>query len=99
MAQAYKQHFKHIPISNMDNNIVNNEINNETGNYNSFVFTLKGERERILTQVTAPEKRPAALQQELGFSRPPVPPEQVTEMRNKPQNAPRRNHNAPRPGV
>lgn len=31
-AQAYKQHFKHIPISNMDNNIVNNEINNETGN-------------------------------------------------------------------
>ena len=32
MAQAYKQHFKHIPISNMDNNIVNNEINNETGN-------------------------------------------------------------------
>ena len=76
-----------------------NAINNETGNYNSFVFTLKGERERILTQVTAPEKRPAALQQELGFSRPPVPPEQVTEMRNKPQNAPRRNHNAPRPGV
>ena len=76
-----------------------NAINNETGNYNSFVFTLKGERERILTQVSAPEKRPAALQQELGFSRPPVPPEQVTEMRNKPQNAPRRNHNAPRPGV
>ncbi|WP_334645621.1 DUF5710 domain-containing protein [Escherichia marmotae] len=76
-----------------------NAINNETGNYNSFVFTLKGERERILTQVTAPEKRPAALQQELGFSRPPVPPEQVTEMRNKPQNAPRRNHNTPRPGV
>ena len=76
-----------------------NAINNETGNYNSFVFTLKDERERILTQVTAPEKRPAALQQELGFSRPPVPPEQVTEMRNKPQNAPRRNHNAPRPGV
>ena len=76
-----------------------NAINNETGNYNSFVFTLKDEWERILTQVTAPEKRPAALQQELGFSRPPVPPEQVTEMRNKPQNAPRRNHNAPRPGV
>ncbi|WP_438429946.1 DUF5710 domain-containing protein [Escherichia coli] len=76
-----------------------NAINNETGNYNCFVFTLKGERERILTQVSAPEKRPAALQQELGFSRPPVPPEQVTEMRNKPQNAPRRNHNAPRPGV
>ncbi|WP_454767557.1 DUF5710 domain-containing protein [Escherichia coli] len=76
-----------------------NAINNETGSYNSFVFTLKGERERILTQVSAPEKRPAALQQELGFSRPPVPPEQVTEMRNKPQNAPRRNHNAPRPGV
>lgn len=28
MAQAYKQHFKHIPISNMDNNIVNNETDN-----------------------------------------------------------------------
>lgn len=69
-------------------------VNNETGNYNSYLFQLTGEKHRLYAQLVAPEKRSPALQHQLGFTHPPA----LTPRReNKPQPAP--SPSTPRPAA
>lgn len=74
-----------------------NPINNETGSFNDYVFRLNNEPQRLYAQGVGPEKRPAALQQQLGFDRAPVAPDQLVVNR-EPKAAHRNAPSTPRPG-
>ncbi|EIM6956275.1 hypothetical protein LNU80_005264, partial [Salmonella enterica] len=74
-----------------------NPINNETGSFNDYVFRLNNEPQRLYAQGVGPEKRPAALQQQLGFERAPVAPDQLVVNR-EPKATHRNAPSTPRPG-
>lgn len=74
-----------------------NPIKNETGSFNDYVFRLNDEPQRLYAQGVGPEKRPAALQQQLGFDRAPVAPDQLVVNR-EPKATHRNAPSTPRPG-
>lgn len=74
-----------------------NPINNETGSFNDYVFRLNNEPQRLYAQGTEPEKRSAALQQQLGFDSAPVAPDQLV-VRREPESTHRHAPTMPRPG-
>ncbi|EFO5308538.1 hypothetical protein HMH36_004310 [Salmonella enterica] len=74
-----------------------NPMNNKTGGYNDYVFRLNNEPERLYAQGMEPEKRSAALQQQLGFSNAPVGPDQLV-VRREPESSHRHAPSMPRPG-
>ncbi|EMC6869761.1 hypothetical protein VLB34_003745 [Salmonella enterica] len=74
-----------------------NPINNETGSFNDYVFRLNNEPQRLYAQGTEPEKRSAALQQQLGFDSAPVAPDQLV-VRRDPESTHRHAPTMPRPG-
>lgn len=74
-----------------------NPINNDTGSFNDYVFRLNNEPQRLYAQGLEPEKRPAALQQQLGFDSAPVAPDQLV-VRREPESGHRHTPTMPRPG-
>ncbi len=74
-----------------------NPINNETGSFNDYVFRLNNEPRRLYAQGLEPEKRPAALQQQLGFDSAPVAPDQLV-VRREQESTHRHTPTMPRPG-
>ncbi len=74
-----------------------NPINNEPGSFNDYVFRLNNEPQRLYAQGVGPEKRPAELQQQLGFERAPVAPDQLVVNR-EPKATHRNAPSTPRPG-
>lgn len=74
-----------------------NPINNETGSFNDYVFRLNNEPQRLYAQGLEPEKRPAALQQQLGFDSAPVAPDQLV-VRREQESTHRHTPTMPRPG-
>lgn len=74
-----------------------NPINNETGSFNDYVFRLNNEPQRLYAQGAEPEKRSAALQQQLGFDSAPVAPDQLV-VRREPESTHRHAPTMPRPG-
>ncbi|EKH8225442.1 hypothetical protein O9Z89_004378 [Salmonella enterica] len=74
-----------------------NPLNNKTGSYNDYVFRLNNEPERLYAQGMEPEKRSAALQQQLGFNNAPVGPDQLV-VRREPESTHRHAPSMPRPG-
>ncbi|EBH0780517.1 hypothetical protein FJ875_09435 [Salmonella enterica] len=74
-----------------------NPINSETGNFNNYVFRLNNEPHRLYAEGVEPEKRTAALQQQLGFVRAPVAPDQLVVNR-EPKATHRHAPSTPRPG-
>ncbi|EDP9256940.1 hypothetical protein A0V81_003945 [Salmonella enterica subsp. enterica serovar Newmexico] len=74
-----------------------NPINNETGSFNDYVFRLNNEPQRLYAQGLEPEKRPAALQQQLGFDSAPVAPDQLVVRPDK-ESTHRHAPTMPRPG-
>lgn len=74
-----------------------NPINSETGNFNNYVFRLNNEPHRLYAEGVEPEKRTAALQQQLGFVRAPVAPDQLVVNR-EPRATHRHAPSTPRPG-
>ncbi|POT54677.1 hypothetical protein C3432_25615 [Citrobacter amalonaticus] len=74
-----------------------NPINNDTGSFNDYVFRLNNEPQRLYAQGLEPEKRTAALQQQLGFDSAPVAPDQLV-VRHEPESTHRHTPSMPRPG-
>lgn len=74
-----------------------NPINNDTGSFNDYVFRLNNEPQRLYAQGLEPEKRPAALQQQLGFDSAPVAPDQLV-VRREPESGHRHTPTMSRPG-
>ncbi|MDJ6542458.1 DUF5710 domain-containing protein [Salmonella enterica] len=74
-----------------------NPINNDTGSFNDYVFRLNNEPRRLYAQGLEPEKRPAALQQQLGFDSAPVAPDQLV-VRREQEPTHRHTPTMPRPG-
>ncbi|EGJ0968495.1 hypothetical protein IG911_003032 [Salmonella enterica] len=74
-----------------------NPVNNDTGSFNDYVFRLNNEPQRLYSQGIEPEKRPAALQQQLGFDSAPVAPDQLV-VRREPESGHRHTPTMPRPG-